>query len=95
MHTPNEVNLLSLKILLKVCDKPQHFLSSNPVKPGKHACNLSLASRITCWRFLWDIIQHFYDHIVLFDLFSARKRRKRNLSRNIFQELAIAKTRHL
>jgi hypothetical protein len=56
MHTPDEVILLSLKILLKVCDKPQQFLSSNPVKPGKHACNLSLASRITCWRFLWDMI---------------------------------------
>lgn len=39
--------------------------------------------------------QHFYDHIVLFDLFSARKRRKRNLSRNFFQELATAKTLHL
>ncbi len=25
------------------------------VKPGKHACNLSLGSQITCWRFLWDM----------------------------------------
>jgi hypothetical protein len=39
--------------------------------------------------------QHFYDRFVLFDLFSARKRRKRNLSRNFFKELAIAKTLHL
>jgi hypothetical protein len=42
MHTPNEVNLLSSKVLLKVCDKPQQFLFSGTLSSLENMPAISL-----------------------------------------------------
>jgi hypothetical protein len=76
------------RFVISLCNSYPATLSSLENMPA--ICLLHQGSPAGDFYGTWS--QHFYDHIVLFDLFRARKRRKRNLSRNFFKELAIAKT---